>query len=89
MFQAKENIRKAVETKNASERQNWLSEALRSVGLFLHFDHRTTFDSIGCLSREPESLNLKNYARYAVISSSLFMLKVVVSNLRGMLSTDE
>ena len=27
--QAKENIRKAIETRNLTERQNWLGEALR------------------------------------------------------------
>jgi len=28
-LQAKENVRKAIETRNLTERQNWLGEALR------------------------------------------------------------
>jgi hypothetical protein len=30
-LQAKENVRKAIETRNLAERQNWLGEALRYV----------------------------------------------------------
>jgi hypothetical protein len=34
LYKAKENIRKAVETRSPRERQNWLAESLRQVNHF-------------------------------------------------------
>lgn len=35
-YQAKENVRKAVETRNPAERQKWLAESLRFASLQLY-----------------------------------------------------
>ncbi|KAJ7092652.1 nucleoporin [Mycena epipterygia] len=60
LYKAKENIRKAVETRSPTERQNWLAESLR---LFIKGARILEFDKLREICGDYQQLN---YARGAV-----------------------
>ncbi|KAF8078700.1 nucleoporin [Lyophyllum atratum] len=60
LYKAKENIRKAVESRNPAERQNWLAESLR---LFIKGARILEFDRLREICGDYQQLN---YARGAV-----------------------
>ncbi|KAJ6575033.1 nucleoporin [Mycena capillaripes] len=65
LYKAKENIRKAVETRSPTERQNWLAESLRQIlcRLFIKGARILEFDKLREICGDYQQLN---YAKGAV-----------------------
>jgi hypothetical protein len=76
-YKAKENIRKAVETRNPTERQNWLGESLR-YACGIRSLRNLTHPFLDYSLKDPEFWLLTSSERCLAIISNLTIPKVSI-----------